>query len=341
MHFTSWSCWLRIVSTTIAVFPLQRPRVLRVDRPLAVERVPERIDDAAEQRLAHGHAGDATGSTHRLALADVLPLAEERHTDVVLLEVERNPDDVVLELEHLRRDGVLEPVDAGNAVADLEHRADFREVGLDVVLLDPRLEDRRDLFGAKLQVVSYLAVISSRRSRSSRPRTLASTRIEPAWRTMPPISAGSAVRVASTGRPEACSIWPMICRASSSDRSYAVVSSTVSRRSCCAIRRSNSRWNSRICPPRFFSTAIKTKLRTSSSAPPRTSSSACALARGSICGFRSSASSSGTSSIAAVKSASSSRTCASRPFSSAAWKRARAYVRCATDIRPGSSPRAR
>src|ERR1051326_4171856 len=76
-----------------------------------------------------------------------------RSADVVLLEVEREPDDAVLEVEHLHRDGVLEPVDARDAVADLQHRADLRQVGLDVVLLDPRLEDLRDLFGAKLQGV--------------------------------------------------------------------------------------------------------------------------------------------------------------------------------------------
>ena len=45
-------------------------------------------------------------------------------------------------------DAVLEAVDAGDAVADLEHGADLGEVGLDVVLLDPLLEDRGDLFGA-------------------------------------------------------------------------------------------------------------------------------------------------------------------------------------------------
>ena len=77
----------------------------------------------------------------------MLPLAEERDADVVLLEVERDPGDAVLELEPLEGDAVLEAVDARDAVADLEHGADLGEVGLDVVLLDPLLEDRGDLFG--------------------------------------------------------------------------------------------------------------------------------------------------------------------------------------------------
>ena len=131
---------------------LERPRLGALDRAAPVERVAERVDDAAEQALADRNAGDAAGAAHGLALGAALPLAEERSADVVLLEVEREADDAVLELEHLQRDGVLEPVDAGDAVADLEDGADLREVGLDVVLLDPLTQDRRDLFRAQLQV---------------------------------------------------------------------------------------------------------------------------------------------------------------------------------------------
>ena len=89
-----------------------------------------------------------------LALLDLVPLAEERDADVVLLEVEREADDAVLELEHLERDAVLEAVDARDAVADLQHGADLGEVRLDVELLDPLAQDRGDLFGAQLHLVS-------------------------------------------------------------------------------------------------------------------------------------------------------------------------------------------
>src|SRR5207248_2963037 len=133
---------------------LERAVLLRLDRAATVERIAERVDDAAQQRLTDGHAGDAAGAPYRLALVDELPLAEERSADVVLLEVEREPDDAVLELEHLHRDRVLEPVDAGDAVADLQDGADLGEIGLDVVLLDPLPQDRRDLFRTQLQVVS-------------------------------------------------------------------------------------------------------------------------------------------------------------------------------------------
>jgi hypothetical protein len=54
----------------------------------------------------------------------------------------------VIELEHLHGDGALEPVDAGDAVTDLEDGSDLGEVGLDGELLDALLEDGGDLFRA-------------------------------------------------------------------------------------------------------------------------------------------------------------------------------------------------
>src|SRR5438477_483015 len=129
---------------------LERPALVRLDRAAPVERVAERVDDPAKQRLADGDARDGAGAAHGLALAHLLPLAEERDSDLVLLEVEREADDAVLELEHLQRETVLEPVHARDAVTDLQDGADLGEVGLDVELLDPLFEDRRDLFGAKL-----------------------------------------------------------------------------------------------------------------------------------------------------------------------------------------------
>ncbi len=130
---------------------LERAAVARLDRRTAVEGVAERVDDAADQRVADRDARHAPGALRGVAFLDLLPLAEQRGADVVLLEVEREPGDPVLELEHLQRDGGLEAVDAGDSVADLEDGPDLGEVGLDVVLLDLLAEDRRDLFGTNLQ----------------------------------------------------------------------------------------------------------------------------------------------------------------------------------------------
>src|SRR5438105_2726412 len=137
--------------------PTAGPAHARWLRAARVERVAARVAEPAKPRVADGDASDGAGAAHGLDLAHLLPLAEERDSDLVLLEVEREADDAVLELEHLEGHGVLEPVDARDAVTDRQDGPDLGEVGLDVVLLDPLPQDRRDLFRTKLQ-----SVISSR-----------------------------------------------------------------------------------------------------------------------------------------------------------------------------------
>src|SRR6185503_18831062 len=129
---------------------LERSALGGLDRPEPVQRVPERVDDAAEKARADRHAHDLARATDRLALLHVVPLPEEGGADVVLLEVERDAGHAVLELEPLECDAVLEAVDTGDAVTDLEDAPDLGEVGLHVELLDPILEDRGDLFGSEL-----------------------------------------------------------------------------------------------------------------------------------------------------------------------------------------------
>ena len=139
--FTGWR------STTPGRLELERARLVGLNGPAAVERAAERVDDTAEQGIADGDARDAAGPPDGLALPDVLPLAEEGGADIVLLQVEREADDAVLELEHLHRDRVLEPVEAGDSVADLQDGADLGQVRLDLEVFDSLLEDRGDLFG--------------------------------------------------------------------------------------------------------------------------------------------------------------------------------------------------
>src|SRR5579875_3648044 len=154
MQCTSVSRWLRIVSIRIAVLPVERS-------PMISSRWPRPTFVIASMALIPVWSGSLTGwratppgAPRRLALADLLPLAEQRRPDVVLLEVEGQPDDAVLQLEHLHRHRVLQPVDAGDAVADLQDGADLGEVGLDVVLLDPLPEDRGDLFRSQLHALA-------------------------------------------------------------------------------------------------------------------------------------------------------------------------------------------
>jgi hypothetical protein len=51
---------------------LDRPRLRRRDRALAVDRRAQRVDDAAQQRIAHRHLDDAARGSHLVAFLDLV-----------------------------------------------------------------------------------------------------------------------------------------------------------------------------------------------------------------------------------------------------------------------------
>ena len=69
--------------------------------PLPSIGLTERVDDAAEQRVADRHREDAAGRLDRAALLDVVGLAEDDRADRVLVEVQREAERAALELEQL------------------------------------------------------------------------------------------------------------------------------------------------------------------------------------------------------------------------------------------------
>jgi hypothetical protein len=122
------------------------PRVVGVDLALAVERIAERVDDPAQQRVADRGLQQSAVAPDRVTLDDPLPRAEQHGADVVGLEVQREPGHPVRQLEHLERHAVRQAVDAGDAVRDRQHRADLAHVRLSrVEAFDAALEDGGDL----------------------------------------------------------------------------------------------------------------------------------------------------------------------------------------------------
>ena len=121
-----------------------------LDRPLAVDRLAERVDDTAEQALADRNLDDGAGALDGLAFLDLAVGAEDHDADIVGFEIERHAFDAALELDHLAGLHVVEAVDAGDAVADRQHLADFGDFGLLAEILDLLLEDCGDFRGADI-----------------------------------------------------------------------------------------------------------------------------------------------------------------------------------------------
>ena len=172
--------------------------LLGLDRALAVDRIAERIDHAAEQALADRHVDDRARALDGLAFLDLAVVAEDHDADVVDFEVERHAAHAVLELDHLAGLHVVEPVDAGDAVADRQHLADLGDLGLLAEVLDLLLQDRGDFCGADIhQRASFIACLIA----LSLVRSELSTMREPSLTMSPPMIAGSILTLRSTALP--------------------------------------------------------------------------------------------------------------------------------------------
>ena len=104
--------------------------------PLAVQRLAQRPDHAAEEAVADGDGQDLAGPADLLALLDLVELAEDDDADLAHVQVERQAPDAVLELEQLVGHGRGQPLDPGDAVTALGDGADlFPRGALGLVLL--------------------------------------------------------------------------------------------------------------------------------------------------------------------------------------------------------------
>ena len=112
----------------------ERACVRRLDRRTAVDGLAERADDAADERLADGHARDAAGSATVSPPSRVLQLPNSAVPTLSSLRLKAMPvtpwSNSSISIATALGEVV---VDAGDAVTDLEHGADLGEVGLDRV----------------------------------------------------------------------------------------------------------------------------------------------------------------------------------------------------------------
>src|SRR5207237_1678870 len=138
------------------------------------------------------------GALDGLAFLDLTVGAEDHDADIVGFEIERHAAGTILELDHLAGLDVVEPVDAGDAVADGQHLSDFGDFGLLAEILDLVLEDRGNFRGADVhQPASFIAcllVLVLLRSELSTMRL-------PSLTTRPPMMEGSTFTLSATSLP--------------------------------------------------------------------------------------------------------------------------------------------
>src|SRR5258707_642238 len=94
----------RPIAVIASMALVQAPSVVQrgvLDRAEAVERLAERADHAAEERVPDGHGQDLAGPLDRLALLNARELTKDNDADLAYIEVQRDAADAVLELKKL------------------------------------------------------------------------------------------------------------------------------------------------------------------------------------------------------------------------------------------------
>ena len=159
------------------------------DRALAVHRLAQRVDDAAEHRIAHRHRDDAASALDLVALLELVELAEQHHADAVLFEIQGDAEQTVGKLQHLAGHGLVHALHARNAVAHRDDRADFGDVDVEREAAQLFADDPRDV--VCLDAHRYTFSTSFCRMRASCRVTLPSYTVLSICVTTPPMMAGS------------------------------------------------------------------------------------------------------------------------------------------------------
>ena len=121
--------------------PLDRHGLGGLDRPLAVKRLAERVDHAADQLLSYRHLEQAPGRAYLVPLVKVTVIAKDDGAHLVFLEVQRKAIGLVRKLQELAGHRVLEAVDLGDAVAGGHDPSDIGGDQAGIEILQPFPDD--------------------------------------------------------------------------------------------------------------------------------------------------------------------------------------------------------
>lgn len=116
--------------------------------PLAVDRLAQRVNDAAQHCLTDRDLHDALRALYRVALTDILVGTQDNGADEILFKVLRHAVYAARKFEQLTRHAVLQTMDMRDTVAYGDDRTDVGQLDLALVVRDLLLDNITDLFRA-------------------------------------------------------------------------------------------------------------------------------------------------------------------------------------------------
>ena len=130
-----------------------------------------------------------------VAFLDFRVFAQQHRAHLVFFQVHGDAGNAVRELDQLAGHDLFQAVNARDAVAHRDHRADFGDIDRAFVILDLLAQNAGDFVRSNLSHNSFLPINLPRSGGAPAianwPRTEPSYTVEPMRATTPPISAGS------------------------------------------------------------------------------------------------------------------------------------------------------
>ena len=114
--------------------------------PRTLDQVEELERMLSADGLSLDVAVEITADTEEIVKRLLKRATEQNRADALLLEVQHETVDIIAEVQQLARHRLVQPIDMGNAVADLKNRADIVDVQINVVVLDSFLNYGSNFF---------------------------------------------------------------------------------------------------------------------------------------------------------------------------------------------------
>ena len=114
------------------------------DGTLVVNRLAERIYNAADHGFADRHAQNLPGALDFVAFADLGVVAQKHSAYLVLFEAHGQPGDAMRKLQQLAGHDLVQAMNAGDAVAEGDHSADFIDLDTRIVVGNLLPQELRD-----------------------------------------------------------------------------------------------------------------------------------------------------------------------------------------------------